>query len=236
MPPGGEVQDTAAGHASDGSDPSGRAAPAAARASGAAEAISGSVHTSTSPSRAIVSRLDCSIAVGCSGHGVSTTAAIVSVGRSGRLEREQRVVDRPEAGPGGDQQRQPQRDGERADVEILGDRDEQAADALDDEHLAVRGERLRSFDDRRGSTGRARQLGGEMGRHGRTVGADDDLIRPAPGGPRQQHVVRRPVGVGRIFEAGDHRLERADVDAGAAQPGDDRAREDGSCRRPCRCR
>ena len=91
------------------------------------------------------------------------------VDRPGRLERQQRVVDRPETGAGGDQQRQPERGAERADVEILGDRDEQPADALDDQHLAVRGERLRTLDDRCRVDRRAGELGGEMRRDGRAV-------------------------------------------------------------------
>ena len=56
---------------------------------------------------------------------------------------------------------------------------------------------------------------------------DDDLLRPAARRPREQHVVGGPIRVRRIIEAGDHRLERADVDARGAKPGDHRAREDG---------
>ena len=63
-------------------------------------------------------RLECIIASGRSGQGVSTTPATLSLRPAGSLEGQQRVVDRAETRPGDDHERQAERDGQVAHVTV----------------------------------------------------------------------------------------------------------------------
>ena len=101
---------------------------------------SGSPATSTPPSRAIASRLERCTASGSSGHGVRTTPSTRSPARARRLDRQQRVVDRAEARAGDDHERQAEVERVVAHEVAAGERDEQPAGALADDHVgALRG-------------------------------------------------------------------------------------------------
>ena len=83
-------------------------------------------------------------------------------GGARRLDREQRVVDRAEPGACGDHQRQPELDREVADEVARRERDEQAADALADQHVGVAG-RARAC---ASELARLDRLAGQLGRAG----------------------------------------------------------------------
>ena len=76
------------------------------------------------------------------------------------------MVDRPETRAARDDERQAERDGEVADVVLGVQRDEQAADALDDEHVGVRAGRARGLHEIAEHEPLAREVGGEMRRDG----------------------------------------------------------------------
>ena len=63
----------------------------------------------------------------------------LEAGGARRLDRQQRVADRAEARARGDDERQRELGGEVAHEVAAGERDEQAADALDHERVGVRG-------------------------------------------------------------------------------------------------
>jgi hypothetical protein len=67
--------------------------------------------------RSIASRLPSSSLEGSAGHGADLQA-----GGAGCPQRQQRMVDRAETGPGGDQHGQSERRGEIADRVVLGER------------------------------------------------------------------------------------------------------------------
>jgi hypothetical protein len=92
------------------------------------------------------------------------------------------VVDRPEPGARGDDDRQPERDGEVADVVGGVDRDPQPADALDDERVGARRGGARGAGERGKRQVAALELGGEVGRdRGRErLGADVARARRSP--------------------------------------------------------
>ena len=105
---------------------------------GAARSRRGSVSTSTSPSAAIVSRFDSSIARRLLRPRGEDDRCDLEAGGSRCLDRQQGVVDRAEAGSGGDDQRQPEVASEVAHEVIAGQRHEQPADALADQHVGAR--------------------------------------------------------------------------------------------------
>ena len=150
------------------------------------------------------------LTLGCAGHGVSTTARTSSPPR-GRLERQQRVVDRPQAGPRGDDDRQAEVDGEVADRVAERERHEQPADALGDHDVGAQAARARRPAPPARAPCRPARPRGAARPPGRSAAA-----RPRPRVARR----RRRAARGRagrpalgLVEAGDDRLERGDVDA-----------------------
>ena len=93
--------------------------------------------TSTAPSAAIVSRLERSSCEGSAGQSLSSTATTSSPAAAGGFERQQRVVDRAEAGPRDHEHAQGQRRGEVAHAEGVVQRHQQPADALDEQRVPV---------------------------------------------------------------------------------------------------
>ena len=75
------------------------------------------------------------MSVGSAGQGVRTTPATCRPRSAGGLERQQRVVDRPEARASGDHEREREVDRELAYVVAVSERDQQSADPLDDRDL-----------------------------------------------------------------------------------------------------
>ena len=141
------------------------AAPRVASSSASARAMYGRVATGTSPSRAIVSRFESS-----TGSAPRATASARRRRPRGPRCRAASSVSSvwlivPRPGRGGDHERQAEVGGEPAHVVAVGQRDEQAADALDDQHVvAVRGRRPAAARAVSGSIRRPRQLGGEVRR------------------------------------------------------------------------
>ena len=86
-----------------------------ARPGGGPRSSRGRVWTSTSPSAAIVSRLERLDLGRLVGPGGEDDRGDLEAGGAGRLDRQQRVVDRAEAGRGGDDQRVAEVDREVAD-------------------------------------------------------------------------------------------------------------------------
>ena len=147
------------------------------------------------------------------GHGVSTTARTSSpAARATR--RQQRVVDRAEARAGGDHERQRRaRSRGRRRVKLLGERRQQAADALDDQprpcahRRAARAAAISCS----GVDRIAGQLGGEVRRDGGAVAQRRDLLGlPCSATLGEQLVVGGPGSArgdfGGIVEPGHDRL------------------------------
>ncbi len=125
---GGQAADAVASHSRQGS-----VAPARASCAGSGPPTNGSVATSTSPSRGdrlAVGTLDLARLLRPRGEHDGTH---IQPGRAGRLEREERVADRPEPGSRRHDERQREGGGQVTHGPRARDRDEQAADPLDHE-------------------------------------------------------------------------------------------------------
>ena len=180
----------------------------------------------TRPRAAIVSRLDSSTGPGASGHGVRTTAAIAESGRPRCLDRQQRVVDRPQARRGGDDDRQRQLGGEVPDQVSGGERHEQAADPLADKRVGLCGAAVGGGDQPAGSISSPASFAGEVRRGRRSVAIGRDLrvalrrSRPrgaAARGPRHRDdgpisrlYLPKSAIAREIVETGDRGLEDGD--------------------------
>ena len=126
----------------------GRCDPAFASEPGS---VAGRPLTGTPASRSTVARLEISIGSGSAGQGVITTPDNRQPRGPGGLDRQQRVVDRAQAGAGRDHERQAEVDREVAHEVARRDRHEQAADALRDQHAGRRRRRARPRRSRAGS-------------------------------------------------------------------------------------
>ena len=179
-------------------------------------------------SRAIVSRLERSIAVGPAGQGVSTTARTVEAGGARRLERQQRVVDRAQAGPGGDDERQAEVARQVADV-VAGGRAGRAGRRRPRRRArcAVAPRPATAATSCGGLERRARQLGGQVRRDRRAEGHGADGSRLGAGQRGEQLVVGRPAGSAGSSRPVTTGLKARDAHALRAQRGDDRRRDDG---------
>jgi hypothetical protein len=159
------------------------------------------------------------------GPGGEDDRSDVEARRPRRLERQQRVVDRAQAGRGGDDERQAERKREVAHQAAGRQRHEQAADALADQRVGVRRGRPRGGDQALRVDLLARQLRRQVRRHRRPVAVGRDLgvaLRGA-GGAAQQRMVWLP----RLVEPGDGGLEHGDPLALRRERPRDRRRDDG---------
>ena len=160
--------------------------------------------------------------------------AHVEAGGARGLERQQRVVDRAEARAARRRRAAGRASTARSRTRVAErERDEQAADALDDEHVGAR-PRARRGHERRRVERRAGQLGGEVRRDRRAEAQRRDLVAARAGRRREQLVVGRALASGssRPVTTG---LNAADAHAARAQRRGDRRGERRSCRRRCRC-
>ena len=142
-----------------------------------------------------------SIAPGSAGQGVEDDGPDVEPGRARRLEREQRVADRPQPGAGRDHDREPERDRQVAHGEPRRERDEQPADALDDDRRGALGGRPHGVEQLDGREAAARELGGEVRGDRGPEAQRRDRLGPLPGDRGQQLVVGRgaaPAGVSSV--------------------------------------
>ena len=198
----------------------------------------GSVSTLTSPSRSIVSRFDASTVGGSVGPRREHDRGDLEPDRPRRLDRQQGVVDRPQAGRGGDHHRQPQLPGEVAHQVAERQRDQQAADALADQDVGASPRRpRRRASSAPGSIRSPASSAAEVRRDRRAVAVGRDLLvgLRRPGGAAEQRVV----GLARsppVVQAADRRLEDRDPLAGCGERPRDRRGDDGLARPRSRCR
>ena len=109
------------------------------------------------------------------------------------LDRQQRVVDRPEAGRRRDHHRQRQVAGQVPDQIARRERHEEPAHALADQQVGVLGRGQRRAPDPIGIDRLAGELGREVGRDGRAVAIGSHLVVALgrSGGEAEQRVVRQ---------------------------------------------
>ena len=139
------------------------------------------------------------------------------------LHGQQRVVDRAQTGPRGNDERQRQLARQVSHEEPERQGHEQSSDSLDDENLGVRRGRTRRGDQVGRLDRRPGQLGRQVRRHGRLERERGDLGRLGARRPSQQLVV----GLARLLDARHHRLPRRDPLAARPQRRAHRRRHDG---------
>ena len=180
------------------------------------------------PRRAIVSRLDRSITLGSGGHGVSTTPATVRPAEraASRVSSVWLIVPRP--GRAATTSGSPSSRA-RARTSASGPSGTSRPPTPSTTMISPTRAAPRTPSASHRSVARrfSGQLGGQMGGHRRPVAGQDHVGRVRPGGARQQLMVGRPVGIGRIVESGDERLDRPHRRAAAPQRRHDRGGDHG---------
>jgi len=132
------------------------------------------------------------------------------------------VVDRAEPGARGDQHRKAERDREVAHGVGVGERDQQAADALGDQHVGAVGLRAGGREQRVDVDRRPCLRGREVRRDGRAEACRAHRFGRAAGRAGQQRVVVRPAEGRGLVQARHDRFERRHPRAPARQRGDHR--------------
>ena len=122
------------------------------------------------------------------------------------LDGQERVVDRPEAGPCRHQERMGQVDSQVANEVAGREWDEQASHSLADEGLGGRGGRAGPLHELSRLEGHARQLGCVVGRDGRSEHVGRHVLGSPAGDSSEELVVARPL-VDLLVEARDDGFE-----------------------------